>query len=626
MKFLRLSRPAGQLNNAVCALFSAASLSNSAPALRAQTATPAHAATEETIPLDRYVVAATRSAQTLATLPSSLTALDLPALELAQLTQLSDVFASVPGVIVVNTGATGAQSSLFTRGSSSHQTLFIVDGIRMNDRSASYANFLGGADLNGIGRLEVLRGAQSTLYGSSAMGGVIVLETTRGCGRPVGKLGLTAGSLDTFGTGLSLSGGKNTIGYSASFSTYQTENDRAFNAYDQAAGSARLEWQAASAVLLGITYRGQQGNYEEPGSLLFPGASEVDADNDLVTAFAEWNPSQQIRSRLTLGHHERDYVYATPFFSSVIANRRDVLDWQTTYDFSEKLELVTGLNAEDSEYRVSGSRTNDDQRGAFASAYARPLSPLTVFGGVRYDDYDTAGSATTWRGGASWLFRATDTKLRATYGTGFTAPGSDDRFGVASFNQLPSAGLRPEKSRGWDAGIDQSFFEKRLKLSVTYFHNRFRDLFEYNVVDFTTFAGRIVNRARASTRGVELAAELSLPADLTTSVSYTYLDAKNDINGTRLTRRPRHSATLDLRWQATRAWTLGTGARLVAGRIDGATELDSFNTVRVYTSYALNRHLMLKLRGENILDERYEEVRGYPALPARVIGNVEWSF
>ncbi len=635
MKSHRLSRPAVQLI-AACALV-ASPLCNFAPTLRAQTpanlAAPAAStspspapAHEEAIPLERYVVAATRSAQSLDTLPSSLTALDLPQLELSQINQLADALAATPGVILVNSGATGGQSSLFTRGSSSHQTLFIVDGLRMNDRSASYANFLGGADLAGVGRLEILRGAQSTLYGSSAMGGVIVLDTTRGCGKPQGKIGLTAGSLDTFGTGFALSGGKNTFGYSASFASYQTDNDRAFNAYDQFTSSARLEWQAAPAVLLGVTFRGQQGDYEEPGSLLFPSQGNVDSKNALATVFAEWKPNYALRSRLTLGRHARDYRFATPFFASVLANRRDVLDWQTTWDPPEKIELVAGLNVEKSEYTINTASTDDDQRGAFASAYYRPLAPLTVFAGLRYDDYDSAGSATTWRGGASWLFPATATKLRATYGTGFSAPGSDDRFGVAAFGQLANPAIRPEKSSGWDAGVDQSFFEKRLTLSATYFHNRFRDLFEYEILNFTTFEGRIVNRARASTRGVELAAELRLNATLNTSLSYTYLDARNDLTGARLTRRPRHTINADVSWSATRAWTLGAGLRLVSGRIEGTSALEAYNTVRVYTSYAVNPRLTLKLRAENVFDKTYEEVRGYPALPARVIGNVEWSF
>ncbi len=626
MKFLRLSRPAGQLNNAVCALVAAASLSNSAPALRAQTATPAHAATEETIPLERFVVSATRTPQAIDTIPSSLTALEISSLAQSQVPSLADALGQVPGLIIVNSGGAGAQSSIFMRGASSHQTLLVVDGVRMNDRSASYFNFLGGADLTGLGRVEILRGPQSTLYGSAAMGGVILLETTRGCGKLQGSLSAAAGTLDTYGAALSLSGGNRSIGYSASFARSQTDNDRPLNAYDQWTYSTRLEWQAAEAVLLGFTLRGQQGNYEEPGSTLFPGAGEIDTNNHLVTTYAQWSPSTELRSRLTLGLHERDYVYATPVFATDIENRREVIDWQTTWDPSDRLEIIGGINAEDSTYDINNARLNDDLRAAYVSAFSRPIRPLTVHGGLRYDDFETAGSATTWRGGASWTFKATGTKLRATYGTGFSAPGSDDRFGVAAYNQLPSPALRAEKSRGWDAGVDQSFFDKRLKLGATYFHNRFRDLFEYNIVDFTSFAGQIVNRARASTRGVELSAEATLPADVTAYVTYTYLDARNDITRARLTRRPRHTANLDLRWRATSDWIIGAGYRLVSGRIDGASAMEAYNTVRIYTSYAVTKDLTLKLRGENILDEDYSEVRGYPALPARAVGSVEWRF
>ncbi|MCX6945460.1 MAG: TonB-dependent receptor plug domain-containing protein, partial [Opitutales bacterium] len=145
---------------------------------RAQT-TPA-APVGDPLPLGQFVVSASRTPQDPKFVASSVTTLALADLAAAQVTDLRTALSAQAGVGVVSSGAVGGQTSVFLRGSNSYQTLFIVDGVRMNDRAALYSNFLGGADLAGLGRIEVLRGPQSTLYGSSAMGGVIVLDTARG--------------------------------------------------------------------------------------------------------------------------------------------------------------------------------------------------------------------------------------------------------------------------------------------------------------------------------------------------------------------------------------------------------------------------------------------------------------
>ena len=180
---------------------------------------------------DQFVVSASRTPQDPAYLPSSVTSLSLPSLGDQQLPDLRTALAETPGVIVVNSGAVGSQSSVFLRGANSDLTLFVVDGVRLNTENISYANFFGGADLAGLDRIEVLLGPQSTLYGSSAMGGVILLETARGSGSPSGVLSTYAGSFGSFGAEASVAGGAGTVGYSASVSHEQTDNDRPYNRY-----------------------------------------------------------------------------------------------------------------------------------------------------------------------------------------------------------------------------------------------------------------------------------------------------------------------------------------------------------------------------------------------------------
>ncbi|MBI5383011.1 MAG: TonB-dependent receptor [Opitutae bacterium] len=583
--------------------------------------------------LDTYVVSASRTPQDPRLTPSSVSLLPLAELQTAQTPDLRTALAETPGVAVVASGARGSQSSVFLRGANSDHTLFIVDGVRMNDRAAAYLNFLGGADLLGVDRLEVLRGPQSTVYGSSALGGVILMDTAHGCGKPAGALAVTAGSFDTLAGSASVQGGTKTLGFSASLGRYETANDRPGNVYRQWSYTTRVEGLLGAGLLVGATLRGQQGDYEEPGSRLYKAPGQVENDNHLATTYGQWRLGDSFTSRLTAAWHQRAYTYTSSYSVSPMRNTREVLDWQNTWAASSQLELVAGANAERSSYKIAerslygsaNTSTDDTIRAAYVSATAKPAKSVVLTGGLRCDDYKTAGSATTGRAGVAWL-PAAGTKLRATYGTGFNAPGSDDRFGVPQWSKLPNASLQPEKSHGWDAGIDQDIADGATTLSATYFHNRFTNLFEWQYVDYVTYSGRTVNRARASSEGFEFAATVRLGGGVQTRLSYTYIEAHNDQNGQRLIRRPRHTTDGEVRWAPAGGWVVGAGVHGVADRVETAGRSEDYTTARLFASCDVGSGLLLKVRVENALNEKYEEVLGYAALSRGVFGSVEWKF
>jgi vitamin B12 transporter len=611
-----LSRSAGRIFVFLCA---------SALAARAQTTTDvagAHAA-GESIPLDRFVVSASRTLQDPANTPSSVSVVPVAELELAQIGDLRSALGREPGVVVVSTGGAGGPSAIYLRGSNAHHTLFVVDGVRMNDRAASYNNFLGSADLVNVGRLEILRGPQSTLYGSSAMGGIILIDTVQGCGTPTGSLSATAGSFDTYGGGAEISGGTAHVGYSAAAQRLVTANDAPTNELRQWSYSTRLEYAPTELVSVGATFRGQNDDYEQIGSRLFPAPGFVTSDNYLATVYGTLKVSETLSSKLTLGLHRRLYTFADTWGVSDMRNTRKVADWQTTWQATDNVEVVAGANYERSRFLVNGVRSKDKVGAGYVSGSWRPVEKITFTGGVRYDDFESVGSAVTWRSGVAWR-PAAGTKLRATYGTGFAAPGSDDRYGVPQWGQLPNPDLDPEKSRGWDVGIDQEIFGKAT-LGLTYFHNRFRNLFEWEYVDFVTYQGRTVNRSRARTEGVEVSLDATLAPSVRTRISYTYLEAA-DATGARLARRPRHIADGEVRVQATKAFSIGAGLHLVSNRLERTGPIEDYTTVRVFSTYAVRENLLLKLRVENALDEEYEEVLGYASLPRGIFGGVEWRF
>ena len=582
----------------------------------------AHAQTlSEPITLDDVVVSASRTPQDLQFTASSVTLLDVDSLRDSQITDLKTALASQPGVNVKSTGALGGTATAYFRGLNDNQNLFVVDGIRMNTR-ATGSGFLNSADLSGNDRIEILRGPQSALYGSSALGGVTRIDTAQGCGAPTGAVSATAGSFDTYGASGNVQGGSKVLSYSASVSGLTTENERERNAFESRAFTSRLEYTPTSLISAGATVRLQNADYEEPGSVAFPFPGDSESDSLLATLYADWRPVEVFRSRLTGGYHQRNYTWTSVGGSpDEQTNRRHVVDWQNTWQAHERLEVTGGLTHERAEHDINGDVNKADPATAeFLNILGRPFESLALTLGGRHEDLGDAGEANTWKTGAAWQ-AARWTKLRATYGTGFSAPSESEILGVPAWFLPPSPDLRPEKSRGWDAGIDQEILPGAMSASVTYFQNRVKDMIDF---DFGTFSYR--NIAQAETSGVEIELNNTYGPVFSSRVAYTYLDTE-DANGQRLIYRPRHVADVELRARVTADWLLGAGCHVVADRMRSTTaSIEDYTTVRLFASYRANKNLTLRARVENALDENYADTFGYEALSAAIYGSVEWRF
>ncbi len=602
-------------------------LAGANPALRAQ-ATPER--------LEPLVTTATRTATPVRTLGTSTDILDAAEAARRQVSSLADLLGDTSGSPLLSSGAAGGSAALFLRGANSNQTLFLVDGLRLNDPNTDYAVFLGGACLAACDSLEIAHGPQSTLYGGEAIGGVVSLRAKRGEGEPRLRTALEIGSFGTVQAAATAQGERGASAYHVAVQGGHTDNDRPHNAFDSTNTTLRLDHSLSEHTAVGGTLRWFHGDYESPGDRYTNDPDNVEQeDNLVVTAFADFQTGPAWRTRVTLGGQDRRFVSTNPGPTgpnvTVVKNRRGVLDWQSTWTGVDRHRVTAGFTAEANHTRNTGFGDINERQQLFALFVQDEFSPVDhvyLTAGLRSDDFDTFGRQTTGRVTAAWLVARERVKLRGSYGTAFRSPSFLDLYGRSTF-YVGNPDLKPERARGGDAGVDFYLAAERGTLGITWFDNRFLDLIVY---DFAVFPGTVANVERARTRGVEVKADLKLSASTRLQLAYTGLEADNLTQGTRLLRRPRHALGADLGHEWNARFNAGAGVRWVAQRedVDAATfrtvDGEDYTVMRAYAAWSFGSSLTLRVRVENLLDERYAEVNGYPQPGFGVHVGAEWRF
>jgi vitamin B12 transporter len=586
--------------------------------------------------LPAYVLTATRTPAALTTVGSYIDTISAAELARMQLTSLQSALSGIPGAPTLSSGAPGGVTSLFLRGANSNQTLFLVDGIRLSDPNTDYAVYLGGVRVGACDSLEVAHGPQSTLYGGEAMGGVLSLRAQRGSGPAAGAVSLEAGSFGTIQGGVQVQGGNGTAAYNFSATGGQTQNERRNNDFTSTTYVLRLDRQLNKVIAIGATWRGFVGKYGSPGDRYTSDPDNEDREsNQLATVFADFTPTVNFTSHAVLGGQNRRFVADEPgpygHQVTIVKNDRLVLDWQNTLQVGERQRVTAGLTAEANHTSNNGfGDINKRQRmlAFFVQDEWTPAERVYFTAGLRNDDFDTFGRAITGRITAAWLSKDSHWKLRGSYGTAFRSPSFLDLYGRSAF-YVGNPALRPEKARGWDTGVDYFLSGNRGVLSATWFATRFRDLIVY---DFGVFPGTTANVQEALTKGLELSGKFPLARALQVRLTYTYLEADNLGDGTRLLRRPRHSGSLDLWHDLGRGFSAGTGVAFAAQRedVDAATFMTingkDYMVVRIYGAWQVNARLQLRARVENLLNERYEQVNGYPQPGLGAYAGMELKF
>ncbi|MEO1599277.1 MAG: TonB-dependent receptor [Pseudomonadota bacterium] len=639
-------------------------------ALGLATTTPAIALAQETVELEEIVVSGGLTPVPVEEYGRAFTVITAEDLERRQTVYLADALRGVPGVSINRTGGFGGLTFARIRGGESNHTLVLIDGVEANAAEGGDFDF-GGLLAADIERVEILRGPQSALYGSNALGGVIAITTKQARADGVSWGGSAEGGSDgTFGGDIHLRARNEDVALSLSAAGRRTggfdisggpngEDDRDENI----TFNARLTGFVSESVRVGGSLRLTDRDSDTDGFLF--GAADRDG-----LVFEE--DSVQERTELfgslfaevdTLGGRlahkaELTYLYADSAFVTDGAALSDTTGTRFGFDWRSTLAIDTGsVDTADHLVTIAADYQretfeNDDPTILFDPSQLAQQS-RNLFGiageyrgtffdrvdlqaGVRHDFNDDFEDATTFSVGLAYRLEETGTRFHGSVGSGVVNPTFFEQFGFIPDQFVGNPDLKPEKSFGWDIGVEQTFWDGRAVVDVTYFDQDLEDEI-FTVFPPPDFISTVLNDpGESQRRGVEIAATV-MPLDgLSLGVSYTYLDAE-DFDGTQEVRRPRHEGSVVATYSFLGGRASITGdARFVADAVDsdfrspafGSSKvaLDNYVLLNIAGSYKLNDQVELVARVNNLADTEYEEVFGYDTQGITGFAGVRVSF
>jgi vitamin B12 transporter len=600
---------------------------------------------------------------TLSLMPEQESAVSISALNRDQLLVMNPVSASdalrfLPGAVMNAQGQRGALSSLFVRGGDSRYNKVIVDDVPISDPGGTFD--FGVVPLQEAGRLEFLRGAQSTLYGSDAMTSVVQTWTRTGSS-PTPELifGAEGGNFNTADGYLSISGSRGRYDYDLFGNQFNTTGQGINNDYSNSSQGGNIGVQFSPRAQLRVRAQhsnsrtGIAGEWNFNGDPLLPPDSDQFARQNNLLASAELTLNTPTRWQHRLRgfeyHHKRVNVDSFldpgrevvdfPFHAVADINRAG-FDYQGDYLERSWAQTTIGYQFEDENAFVGdltfpplihGLRRNQ----AVFGQQTLSLGRLSVVAGARFVHNTTFGNTGIPRVGLGWqLLRGGDlfsgTRLRFSYATGIKAPRFEEAFARGQ-GIVPNPNLKAEENRAFEAGIQQSLYAGKYSLSATYYNNLFRNQIDFAILDFNTFTGEYENINKSMAHGAELELQGRPLSRLSFDLAYNYTSTQIleqpfafdplHVPGQPLLRRPKHSGSFLLNYIAKR-WGSDLGATFVGRRPDsdfiGLNIDHAAGYVRVDLGgwFALNSRITAYANVENAFDKYYNEVVGYPALTA----------
>lgn len=568
---------------------------------------------------EELVVSAVRAPRAADETGSTVTLIDAAEIERGQYAFVADILAEAAGVAVARNGPAGGFASTRIRGSTSGQTLVVIDGIVVNDPSAPQGGYnFANLDVADIERIEVLRGPQGLVYGADAIGGVVSIATRTTSDRRViafaegGSLGTARGAATLFVGSRSDSfarltvSGVTTDGISRAAAGNERDGYRTYAASLSASAGLSSVWSASATARYSNSRAAIDGF--PPPAFTLADTFETERTEDFSFAARLAHKAPRLSGTLGVaysGVDRRNEDMGAQTFSA--EGGRITLDYVADMRLADNLTLIAGMEAERFSATTSGVDETAHSGAVFALLEARPIEGLNLSAGARRDEFSNFEGATTARIAAA-LKAAPRTILRASWGQGFRAPTlfelNFDQFGV-----VPNPNLRPEHATGWDFGIEQRFGDKespQVLARATWFQLGVRDQ-----IDFSFAGSGYFNIDRTRSRGLEIEAEWRPVEAFDASASYTYLSAEDRATGAPLLRLPEHKAAATLSWRPTPALALSASALVNGREIDFPAANRAFVRLDLRASYAVADRLELYGRIENATDADYQDVSGY---------------
>ena len=617
--------------------------------------------------LPDIVVTADRAQESIGSTGSAISVISGETLTTSNPASLTDALRSVPGLMVTQAGGPAGTTGVMLRGANTGQTLVLIDGIRVNDPSGAAGDFNFALVAPGtVDRVEVLRGPQSALYGSDAMGGVINIITKKGSGPAQYSIRTEGGSYGTASTTASMSGSSGPWNYAVTGSGQHTNGFSSYgyripaieakypnlekDGMDRIGGSARVGYDAGEGFRFdaGVMSTFTRGAYDASfGATPDTPSNSNQLQQQIWAKAAVDSLGGMLTQSITTFATQVDRTFND--YSSYGINVLPANSYATSTDFrgnSFGAEYQGDLKMGAAGSLIYGARTQHDTAESFGATILPVPTPristlnatkdtnsvfalwklpigerLSVTMGGRVDDVVDVATFATWRTTAAYNIVETGTKLRASAGTGAKAPTLYQLYEPNYGN----SGLKPEESFGYDAGIDQTLFNGRVTLSLTGFYNKFSNLIDFTFDPTPTQPfGHYINVARAETSGLEVGADIDvMPGTLRLKTAYTWLQAKDLSTGLTLARRPEHLARIALAITPTDRWLIEPRILMVSKRFSSTGELNplaAYTRVDLYTEYKIDNNWKVFARGENIFNERYQEVLNYGTTGPAVYG------
>ncbi len=564
---------------------------------------------------------------------------------------------SVPGVEIRRSGSLGKISNIRIRGANAQQVQVLVDGVRVKSPTTGQAD-LSDISPDLIDRIEVIRGPQSTLYGADAIGGVVNIITKKGKGPFSATIEGGGGNYDTL-TGRGWFGGTYSfLDYSGSISHLESNGQFKNDSSDKNAVNLRLgatlPWDSSAAFTLrwvqndvGLPVKFVSSAPVLPNEPIIDSNASQDTETLVMALSGQTKPVEWWEAAVRVGHYQSwqkfkdapDAAEQCPFspcefpgrfnierFEAELLNHFNIGKWSTS---------SIGLEYRKEDGQAQGTTAFDASSNTKSAFFRRPSGSGTACSWWEaFESRTTACTARTGRSAARSRTRSPEwgTRIRGSAGSGFRAPTFNDLF----FPGFSDPTLQPETSFSYDFGVDQKLWKDRIRLGLTYFHNDFKNLIAFTFIATPPFV-KGVNIGEARSKGIEFVSEVDVLDNLAVALNYTFTDTENLQTHRPLPREPRDRVNLRVTWRpiprltlfGEYLWTSKQFEPIAGGAYVWNSAYGVINaggTYQLFQRHAFIQGVDLWTRINNLTNNDYSEVRGFPALGINALVGLRVTF